>query len=360
MRIDKIGNTPSAKFAVAVTYGNSFDACGILNPMRKGIFFTLDYHPDLHPAPHVYLQETLELMELCDELGLEIWVSEHHFSYYGLLPSPAVFLGAAAQRTKKVRLGTAVAVVPIRHPLHLAEDYGLVDILSGGRLEVAVGSGYLSQELAPFGVTPETKHGLFEDHLAIWRQAWRGEPIRHEGEFLTLESPSPQILPLQKPHPPFWFSITRPEPAQAIGKRGEDLLTVPYIRLSSQEDLASLLYRYREGRRQGGHGPGKVGVAVHAFAGYHRYLWGEGKVEEYQPYQQALDLYLKTRLQPGARSRGDASPDFVWLGNPEEIRSRIDTYEAMGVELLLFMADVGGLPRSLVRSSLKGLAAAFA
>ncbi|MBT9259295.1 MAG: LLM class flavin-dependent oxidoreductase [Clostridiales bacterium] len=328
--------------------------------MRKGIFFTLDYHPDLHPAPHVYLQETLELMELCDDLGLEIWVSEHHFSYYGLLPSPAVFLGAVAQRTRKVRLGTAVAVVPIRHPLQLAEDYALVDILSGGRLEVAVGSGYLSHELAPFGVTPENKHERFEEHLAVWRKAWRGEAIRHQGETLTLESPPLQILPLQKPHPPFWFSITRPEPAQAIGQRGEDLLTVPYIRLASQEELAQLIYRYQEGRRKGGFGPGKVGVAVHAFAGDYPYRWGEGKVEAYEPYRKALNVYLKTRLQPGARSRGEASPDFVWLGTPEEIRSRAETFEAMGVELLLFMADVGGLPRSLVRASLKGLAEALA
>ncbi|MBX6351627.1 MAG: LLM class flavin-dependent oxidoreductase, partial [Clostridia bacterium] len=115
--------------------------------MRFGVFFTLDYHPLSHPPKPEYLREALELAAYCDRLGLEVWVAEHHFSDYGAMPATAAFLAACAERTRTVRLGSAVAVLSLRHPLQVAEDYALVDVLSRGRLEFGVGSGYLEHEL---------------------------------------------------------------------------------------------------------------------------------------------------------------------------------------------------------------------
>src|SRR6188474_2815217 len=101
------------------------------------------YNPGLDPPFPTYFRNTLEQIQLAEELGFEcFWFTEHHFVLYGgPVPNPAVMMSAAAARTSAIRLGSAISILPLHHPVQIAEDYAMVDVVSGGRLEFGVGLG---------------------------------------------------------------------------------------------------------------------------------------------------------------------------------------------------------------------------
>lgn len=321
--------------------------------MRFGVFLTLDYHPACHPPKPDYLRDALDLAEHCDRLGLEVWVAEHHFSDYGTMPATAAFLAACAARTRRVRLGSAVAVLPLHHPLRVAEDYGLVDVLSGGRLEFGVGSGYLRHELDGFRVAAEEKRERFDVALDLVLRAWAGEEVRSGNRFWPVEGVRLNLLPIQRPHPPVWVGTTRPDPAPHIGRAGRRLLTVPYVYARGWDELAASLRAYRAGWQEAGwDGEAMVAIACHAYV-----AGGPGGEEGLAEAEEALARYLETRLVPGARASGEPLPaDFAWLGDAEVVAGQVARAEALGVDLVLLIADFGGLSRDRVRASLSRFA----
>ena len=125
--------------------------------MRFYINILATYFPDIDPPYNVYYEQILEQVALAEELGWECFMfNEHHFlGYGGPIANPAVLLAAAAARTSKIHLGPCIAILPLRHPLHSAEDYAMVDAISGGRLEFGIGSGNTEMDYKVFGVTRE-------------------------------------------------------------------------------------------------------------------------------------------------------------------------------------------------------------
>src|SRR5215510_2715293 len=137
--------------------------------MRLGLFSVVDHYPaELARSTSELYAEVLEQVEAAEEWGFDsFWLAEHHFHEYGAVPRPPVLLAAAAQRTRRVRLGAGVVVLPFDHPLRVAEDYAMVDVLSGGRLNLGVGSGYLQHEYAGFGVDAAEKRERFDESLEV-------------------------------------------------------------------------------------------------------------------------------------------------------------------------------------------------
>jgi alkanesulfonate monooxygenase SsuD/methylene tetrahydromethanopterin reductase-like flavin-dependent oxidoreductase (luciferase family) len=144
--------------------------------------------------PHRVYQDNLALFKAAEELGFDSgWVAQHHFKKSaGFLPSPFPFLAAVAERTRTIRLGTSIVVLPLENPLRVAEDAAVVDLLSAGRLELGVGSGFDPQAFAPFEVELATRHQRTSDGLERIRSALRGEAFG-DGS-LQLQPPAPTLI----------------------------------------------------------------------------------------------------------------------------------------------------------------------
>ncbi len=158
------------------------------NPFRLGFLSHLRGSADARRA----YQDNLAIFDAADQLGFDVgWVAQHHFKdKEGLLPSPFPFLAAVAERTRQLRLGTSIVVLPFEHPLRLAEDAAVVDTLSHGRLELGVGSGSDADEFAAFGVDIATRHQRTTAGLVALKQALAGQALAEDGQRLRPAVPT--------------------------------------------------------------------------------------------------------------------------------------------------------------------------
>ncbi|MCI4366301.1 MAG: LLM class flavin-dependent oxidoreductase, partial [Thermoplasmata archaeon] len=299
--------------------------------------------------------EWLEMAEVADRSGLTaVWVAEHHFQPGGLCPSPPVLLSAAAARTRRVRLGAMVSVLPFHSPVVLAEQYAMLDQLSAGRVNLGVGSGYIGFELDAFGVAPENKRERFDTGYDSLTRALRGESV----SVIPGSTPAVRlnVLPLQQPHPPIWIAVQRREAIPFVARRGANLALVPYATLDSLEGLRDQIRLYRDALPAGIEG--QVSVAYHVYLG-----------ERVDESRAALQRYLDSRratqstfyLQQVAKDPRHASvahlesTGLAALGDAESVGERLQALGAAGVDEVLAIVDFGGLPLSGTLGSVQGL-----
>ncbi len=192
--------------------------------MKFGLFM-LTHAPDGGPEATVY-QNALDLAQLADGLGFEaVWLAEHHFSSYGYTPNPLMFAVKVASVTERVRIGTAVVVVPLYHPLRLAENISFADHLTGGRLEVGFGRGYQQYEFQRFETDLDANRQHFDEGLEIISKALTQEEFSHHGSVYTVPETTLFPRPLQQPHPPFWIAAQSPDNIAATVRRGFRCIT---------------------------------------------------------------------------------------------------------------------------------------
>jgi alkanesulfonate monooxygenase SsuD/methylene tetrahydromethanopterin reductase-like flavin-dependent oxidoreductase (luciferase family) len=196
--------------------------------MRFYINILATYFQDMDPPYDVYYRQILEQVELAEELGWECFMfNEHHFlGYGGPVANPAVLLSAAAARTARIRLGTCIAILPLRHPLHSAEDYAMVDAISGGRLEFGIGSGNTEMDYKVFGVTRENDRQRLREAVDVILKAWGNNRVSHKGEFWQFDELTLYPRPIQQPHPPIWVAGTSAEGLGWAGQQGYHIMTV--------------------------------------------------------------------------------------------------------------------------------------
>jgi alkanesulfonate monooxygenase SsuD/methylene tetrahydromethanopterin reductase-like flavin-dependent oxidoreductase (luciferase family) len=179
--------------------------------MQFGIFDQNDRGPcDLAEQ----YENRLKLIEFYDQAGFRTYhMSEHHATPLSLTPSPSVFLAAVAQRTRDLRLGPLVYVLPAHHPLRLAEEICMLDHLSGGRLEVGIGRGASAHELQYFGIDPDSAPAMYVEAYTIIKQALTQREVDFKGKYYNFEDVPMEMKPAQLPHPPFWYAVPVPEGA---------------------------------------------------------------------------------------------------------------------------------------------------
>lgn len=176
----------------------------------------------------VVMRQCLDEIVLADELGFDcVWLAEHHFSRYGILGSPLMFGMAVAERTKNIKIGTAVLVLPFYDPIRLAEDIAALDVISQGRVVLGVGRGYQPREYAGFRVDRETSMQRYGEVLQVVRLALSEENWSFDGDFFQYENMTTYPRPFQKGGPPIWQGAASPDGFRYLGSRGEHVITSP-------------------------------------------------------------------------------------------------------------------------------------
>ena len=197
----------------------------------------------------------LEEIEYGEELGFDsVWLPEHHFAVYGMLGNPMTFAAAISQRTRTMKIGAAIMVLSFQHPLRVAEDTALVDVLSEGRLLLGLGRGYQPPEFHGFGVPQENSRDMFLESFEILTRALSGEKFTYDGKFWKIQEPT-EIYPkpIQKPHPPLYFAAISPSTYEIAAQKGVSLLRSPQF--SDLGTVAEAYSGYQAKMKEYGHDP---------------------------------------------------------------------------------------------------------
>lgn len=324
--------------------------------MEFGLFTVFDNYKNIDEnfkrTPEELLQEVLEQTVSADELGYNAaWFAEHHFSEYGIMTTPQTFLAIAAERTKNIRLGTAIVTLPFKNPIQVAEDYALLDVLSNGRLNLGLGSGYLPHEFVGFNVEGKDKALRFNDSLAVIEKAWKGEKFSHEGDYYQFKDIKLEVLPKQKKMP-IWIGTLTHNGAKFVGKMGYNISGVPYVACNSIPELKEIIESYKSTYREAGHDERKVNIplAIHTYA-------AETTEEAVKTAKPHLDLYLDTRMYGKSAKYEDLrDKEQVLIGSPEDIIAMIKKYQDAGCDHIMMLMNFGGLPHDKVLKSMELIA----
>jgi len=186
----------------------------------------------------------LERIEIMDRSGFDaVWLAEHHFSSFSVCPSVHMVGTLAAARTKRLRIGTGVSLAPFYHPLRLAEEVALLDVLSGGRVNWGAGRGFARVEFDNFGVPPEESTSRFHEAVEIVLRAWTEERLTFAGQHFRFDGVEVLPKPVQQPHPPVWMAATSESSLDWAASRGFSILMDPH---ASHRDIGQKRHFYEE------------------------------------------------------------------------------------------------------------------
>jgi alkanesulfonate monooxygenase SsuD/methylene tetrahydromethanopterin reductase-like flavin-dependent oxidoreductase (luciferase family) len=199
--------------------------------------FLLMQSPSAQSSEEMYARAVEHTLQ-AEALGFRnIWLAEHHFSTYGYVGRPVQLATYLAARTTRIRVGTAVIVVPLHHPLMVAEEIATLDVLAGGRVDIGLGRGYQYYEFERLGLELDTARARWDESIDIITRALSGKPFSYSGELFEIPETTVFPAPLQQPHPPFWVTAQSPESVEATVRRGFNLLTggfgVPVERMAA-------------------------------------------------------------------------------------------------------------------------------
>ena len=210
-----------------------------MTAMKFGVFDHMD-RSDL-PLPDYY-EMRLTMIEQYDRAGF--WgyhLAEHHATPLGMSPSPSVFLSAVAQRSKKLRFGPLVYLLPFYHPLRLLEEICMLDQMSNGRLEFGLGRGISPIEATYYGLNPKQAQDQFEEAFEVIQRGLRSERLTFEGEHYRFDDVPIMMTSVQQPIPPLWYGLHSPESAEKAAARGFNMVSLDGIALAKPTGI-----RFRE------------------------------------------------------------------------------------------------------------------
>ena len=303
--------------------------------MRYGIF----YLPSLTSADRENaadrLRSIVEQAAYCEELGFEsVWLAEHHFhSFGGILSSPTVIGAAIAQRTSKIRIGTAVTLLPYHNPLRIAEDYATLDCLSGGRLDFGIGHGFIKWESLTFGTPLEELRNRFKENLDIILKAWSEHKFSHKGKFYRYDDVELLPRPMQKPFPTVWMGATSTaESFEFAGRSGFHMMLIPF--LHEIDELRTMVELYFNARRAAGYDPNSARV----IAMYHIYV-GENCAEARSTAEPALAAYHAAAAEARNLTQGIPEPESYRTHDEHRAKMRKLTFSDLVAQNRVLVGD---------------------
>jgi alkanesulfonate monooxygenase SsuD/methylene tetrahydromethanopterin reductase-like flavin-dependent oxidoreductase (luciferase family) len=317
----------------------------------------------------------LSTAELAETLGFDsLWLAERHFSAPGsgtLIPSiassPLLIITAIATRTSRLRIGTAVLLLPLGHPVRLAEEIATLDHLCRGRLDLGIGRSSFPRAYTGYNVPYEESRERFRDYLDVMRMAWTQPQFSYHGTFYTCTDLTVLPTPYQQPHPPLHHAAATPETFAAIGRAGLALLVA--LIGTPMSDLAALITTYQNAWRAAGHpGQGEVRLRLPVYLAD---TLSRAQAEPYasvMPYYERLRLgYLQSAQQFEGQERTAKAAQLATLTYEEVLKERVvfgtprhvverlrHLQHTMGLSGFIIEPRVGGIiPPELVDHSMK-------
>ena len=325
--------------------------------MQIGLFHSVQW-PEGSDQSDRYTQA---LTQAChaDALGFDsVWLTEHHFSRHGIVSDSLMVLAHLAARTTSVRLGTAVSVLPLHHPLRFAEAAATVDQLSHGRLDLGIGRGYQPGEFRGFGVDIAEKHARFDEALDVIRKVWAADgPVSHSGRYFSFTDAAPQPRPYQQPHPPLWVATDSPDGLAACAAQDWGVLLPQGTSLTV---TAGQMKRYVDALAGVGHGPERARVHL-ARAAYVAPTDAQAWADAEGPYKAFLGYAEKLRRATEAGGESGRSPfdldadlrSSALFGSPDTVIAGLAAIRELGIDRVMLFMHMGELPHHKIMSSLE-------
>lgn len=219
--------------------------------MKFGLHFQLPCRNEQSPVQRY--RDTIEQAVYAEALGFEsVWPVEQHFNAeLSILPAPLLPLSAIAERTTSLRLGIAIVLLPLSHPLRVAEEIATLDVMSNGRVEFGIGRGSIPTHFSGFGVNQEESRERMMEAIEMIRHAWTSERVSFQGKFHTVENISVVPRPVQQPHPPIRAAANSVETFELMGSLGYPIFVASQV--NPFKKIRELLPVYWEARKAAGH-----------------------------------------------------------------------------------------------------------
>ncbi|MEA2934661.1 MAG: hypothetical protein QOD74_1307 [Variibacter sp.] len=337
--------------------------------MEFGYFTLSDNHYVANTrTPNTLIADILDEAIYADEIGMHsAWIGEHHFSTLGVLSCPELVLSYVAARTERIRLAPAVTVLPLHHPIRVAEQWATLDLLSGGRVDFAAGRGYDKREYLPFGTDFDDNQALFEEGMEIVRKLWAADGrISHRGKHYSFDDVAITPKPLQRPLPTYVASFSKPS-IELAGRLGCGLIVAPFAAAMSFGGLKQVADLYHETCAKYGNKPGRLMCSYFthfadtaeqeaaARARQIRYFKecviasfpGDPKTAppSYRYFIEIVDRLQKVRPE-------DLTENSVLLGSPARIAETLKKVEAAGFSEVILYFNVGLKPHAQVKDEM--------
>lgn len=329
--------------------------------MKFGIFYELQLPRPWGPDDeHRLVKDALAQVELADQLGFDYaWEVEHHFlEEYSHSSAPEVFLAAASQRTKRIRLGHGIIQLPTNHPARVAERVSMLDLVSDGRVEFGIGEGSSVTELHPFERRFRDKRAVWEDAVRAIMPMFGDHGVEYHGEYFDFPLRNVLPKPIQKPHPPLWVACSQLETIEMAGRRGIGALGFQFV---SAEAARAWVHAYYNAftkhlEKLGDYQANPAIAIVSGFMCAKTDEEARKRAEGWTFFQFSLmyynthgpvvpytvnlwDEYQTWRQTPKGEEAGSRSTGLI--GSPATIRERLQKFVDSGVDQIILLNQAG-------------------
>ncbi len=329
--------------------------------MKIGYFTLTDNPIEYAPNQKDPNQMILDLVEQCvyaEDLGYHsVWVPEHHFSVLGVLPSPSMFLSHVAAKTKKIKLAPATVLLPASHPVRIAEEYALLDLLSDGRAVFSAGRGYDKREYDVFGADFNQSREIFFEGLDIVKKAWTEKVFSYEGKYYQFPEIELTPRPVQDPHPPIYVAAFSEPSIQKAAEMGENIIFAPFAANMVFGSLEGAVSHFNQLSNKAGFNGKKASCSY--------FINVTDSPEETEKTKQRMLRYFTglvpafpadpTTAPPHIRyfvdiveklknmKTDDLSDKSIIVGDAEYVTEALKKCEAAGLDEIILYFDFGGL-----------------
>ena len=335
--------------------------------MKFGLFSHVPWPEET--SPQQVVDNITEEFVVGEELGFDSgWLAEHHFSRYGLGSASLMLLANIAARTSTLRLGTAVIIPPLHHPVKLAEDTATLDVISGGRLDAGFGRGTAGYEFTGYGVDIAESQTRFQESIRIIEGLWTTRNFTFEGQHFQVNNSNLVPPPLQKPHPPMYIAATRSQETQEFAAASGHSGIIGVV-LDTSDGLA-LCNQLVEGARDSGKPMDMGGIP------FFRYFYvAETEEQARKDSEDALnwtmDVNQWRRTYTGGSEVYDSLDEFrrtraefptsyeylfehrAFIGDPGQIIAKIRALQDAGIGYFGCNFSFGGMPQDKVLKSME-------